>query len=354
VQLLILFSRDADTALPKNTGTLCTAHVLIIEVGWERSAVQVSTLTNADFFYQQMKNSISLLFTLLLITACNRPLRDRSNQSESTPRNPVMNQAGSSDQEITSSGIMRQYRLHVPDSYQENVAVPLVVNFHGYSSNARQEEALTDMSAKADREGFIVVYPEGLDSAWFTGPGADGQQDRQFVRDLISSLESQYHIDPKRIYATGISNGGGMADRVACSMADAIAAIAPDAGAYNFWRDCQPSRPVPVLAFHGLDDNIIPYIGGKPQSMAPPIEDWAAAWAERNGCASTPGVTTPVDTVTVRTWSNCRDNADVILYTLANHGHSWPGSPTMPKAITSQAVNATDLIWEFFEAHPMP
>jgi polyhydroxybutyrate depolymerase len=174
------------------------------------------------------------------------------------------------------------------------------------------------------------------------------------VRDLIASLERQYSIDPKRIYATGISNGGGMTDRVGCTMADIIAAIAPDSGAYNFWQDCSPSRPMPILAFHGLDDNVVPYNGGTPQIMEPPIQDWAAAWAQRDGCTSTPATTTPVTGVTVQTWSGCQGNAEVILYTLANHGHSWPGSPVMPKAITSQAVNATDVMWEFFKAHPLP
>ena len=262
--------------------------------------------------------------------------------------------SGSFDNQLVSSSVTRAYRLHVPPGYQAGNAVPLVLNFHGYSSNSRQEESLTGMSSKADREGFIVVYPDGLNSTWYTGPGTDGQQDRQFVRDLIASLESRYSIDPKRIYATGISNGGGMTDRVGCSMADVIAAIAPDSGAYNFWQDCHPARPMPVLAFHGLDDNIVPYNGGTPEIMEPPIEQWAAAWAERDGCASAPAITTPVDSVTIHTWSNCAGGAEVILYTLAGHGHSWPGSPVMPKTITSQAVNATDVMWEFFKTHPLP
>ena len=210
------------------------------------------------------------------------------------------------------------------------------------------------MSAKADRENFIVAYPDGLDNVWHDGPGAEGDADQKFIRDLVVTLEQQYSIDPKRIYATGISNGGGMTNRLGCDMADLIAAIAPDSGAYNFWQSCKPSRPVPVLAFHGLDDNIVPYDGGTPKAMEPAIEEWAASWGTRNGCSSTPNITTPVDGVTIRTWSNCKENAEVILYTLANHGHSWPGSPVMPKSITSQAVNATDVMWEFFKAHPMP
>jgi len=301
-----------------------------------------------------MKQRRLLLLILLIVTACDRPWRNRSNPTEPPLPNPASVQTGSFEGEITSSGVTRHYRIHVSAGYQAGIAVPLILNFHGFGSNSQQEESLTDMSAKADREGFIVVYPDGLDSKWSTGPGAEGVADLQFLRDLIALLEKQYGIDSKRIYATGISNGGGMTDRVACDMADVIAAIAPDSGAYNFWQNCSPSRPMPVLAFHGLDDNIVPYAGGTPRIMEPPIEEWAAAWAVRNTCSSTPNITTPVDTVTVRTWSGCQNNADVILYTLENHGHSWPGSPVMPKNITSQAINATDVMWEFFKAHPMP
>jgi polyhydroxybutyrate depolymerase len=300
-----------------------------------------------------MRPQIVIVVILLALYACNRSFRNPSNSPASAQNQPSY-KTGSFDGEITSSGVTRHYMLHIPSGYQAGTPVPLILNFHGYSSNSREEEALTGMSAEADREGFIVVYPDGLNSTWYTGPGADGQADRQFPRDLIAALESQYSIDPKRIYATGISNGGGMTDRVGCTMADIIAAIAPDSGAYNFWQDCNPSRPMPVLAFHGLDDNIVPYNGGTPQIMEPPIPDWAAAWARRDGCASTPATATPVAGVTVQTWSGCQGNAEVILYTLANHGHSWPGSAVMPKSITSQAVNATDVMWDFFNAHPLP
>lgn len=257
------------------------------------------------------------------------------------------------EDQIVSGGVTRHFLLHVPPSYDGN-PIALVLNFHGYGSNSQQEQALTGMSVKADEAGFIVVYPDGIESTWYTGPVAQGEADRQFIRDLIARLETLYTIDPKRIYATGLSNGGGMTNRLACDMSDLIAAIAPDSGAYNFWQDCNPARPIPVLAFHGLDDNIVPYEGSNPQALTPSIENWAQAWAERNGCSATPKITTPVETVTVRTWSGCKQNADVILYTLADHGHSWPGSPIMPEAITSQAVNATDLMWGFFVAHPMP
>ena len=291
-----------------------------------------------------------IILALMVITACGRSLRGRI-----TPIPAQQNPGtGTLDGTLTSSGVTRHYLLHVPPSYQGNQAVPLVINFHGLNSSSQQQENLTGMSLKADREGFIVAYPDGLNGQWNTGPGTHGQADLQFIRDLLTTLQSHYSIESKRIYATGISNGGGITNRLGCDMADLIAAIAPDAGAYNFWQDCNPSRPVPVLAFHGLSDNVIPYEGGTPKIMAPPLEEWAANWAGLNGCSSTPGTTTPVDTVTVHTWSGCQDGAEVILYAIANHGHSWPGSTVMPASITSQAVNATDLIWEFFKAHPMP
>jgi polyhydroxybutyrate depolymerase len=288
-----------------------------------------------------------------VITACNRPLRGTSTPV-SVQQNPSPVKTGTFDETISSSGVTRHYLLHIPSSYQQDKSDPLILNFHGYGSNSQQEENLTGMSAKADRENFIVVYPDGLDHTWYDGSGEKGDADKQFIRDLVANLENQYSIDSKRIYATGISNGGGMTNRLGCDMADLIAAIAPDSGAYNFWQNCNPSRPVPLMAFHGLNDNIVPYDGGTPMAMEPPIEEWAASWGTRNGCSSSPNITTPAEGVTVRTWSGCKENADVILYTLANHGHSWPGSAVMPKAITSQAVNATDVMWEFFKAHPMP
>ena len=301
-----------------------------------------------------MKRQPLLLLALILAAGCNRPIRQWLDSGTATPSRPTAVQTGSFEGQITSSGVSRHYILHVPTSYKAEAPIPLILNFHGYGSNSGQEEALSGTSAKADKEGFLVVYPDGLNAAWHTGPGTDGQQDQKFVQDLITYLESQYDIDAKRIYATGISNGGGMTNRLGCSMADVIAAIAPDSGAYNFWQDCHPARPMPVLALHGLNDNVVPYDGGTSLAMEPPIQDWAKAWAMRDGCSLTPAKTTPVDTVTVQSWSSCQGDSEVILYTLANHGHSWPGSPVMPKAITSQAVNATDVMWQFFTKHVLP
>jgi len=251
-----------------------------------------------------------------------------------------------------SSGNARHYLLHVPTTYQTDTPTPLVINFHGYGSNSSQEEALSGMSRKADAANFLVVYPDGLNHQWLAEPGPNGAIDRQFVRDLIRQLQGQYAIDPRRIYAAGMSDGGGMTNRVGCDLADVIAAIAPVSGAYKFWQDCQPARPMPVLAFHGKADNIVPYAGAR-QRLLPPIHDWAAAWAQRDQCDAVPAISTQTSDVTGETWSHCQGGAEVVLYSIENHGHSWPGSKILP-AITSQAINATDVMWDFFVAHPLP
>lgn len=250
--------------------------------------------------------------------------------------------------EIESSGQTRQFRLHIPPRYQAGSSVPLVINLHGFALSGRQQEAMSGMSDKADKAGFIVVHPEGRGNPrrWYVGPAVGGQQeDIQFMRDLIDCLGSRLSIAADRIYATGFSNGGGMANRLGCDLADVIAAIGPVSGAYLFHDACQPSRPVPVVAFHGTEDGIVPYYGG---GGLPPIPDWIAAWAARNGCAPTPTITYSQGDVTGETWGDCTDDATVTLYTIAGGKHIWPGSIG-----ATQFIDATDTIWEFFAAHPL-
>ncbi len=289
-----------------------------------------------------------LILLLGFTTACNRL---DATQPASTPQTSTT-KTGTLDETLTSGGETRHYLLHVPAQYQAGTPTPLVINFHGFGSNSTQEEALSGMSLKADEAGFLVAYPDGLNHRWFEGSDANGAADRQFVRDLIKQLQGQYTIDPRRIYATGMSDGGGMTNRMGCDLADVFAAIAPVAGAYKFWQDCRPARSIAVLAFHGKADKIVPYEGDRSR-LLPPIQDWAAAWAQRDQCEAAPAVTQPVTGVTRSAWTHCTNGAEVIWYALDNHGHSWPGSKLLP-AITSQAINATDVIWDFFVAHPLP
>ena len=292
----------------------------------------------------------------LLGSACSRVERHEPIPASPQTSAPTVNAAkrvapGNYVEEITSSNQVRRYRLHVPTNYASGGPLPLVISLHGYNSNAEQQESVSQMSAKAEAVGFIAVYPEGLGNpqSWRFGSSAEGAVDVGFIRDLIQHLQRQWSISPNRIYVTGISNGAEMGYRLACDLSDTIAAVGLVAGGYPPFKDCQPTHPVPAVAFHGTADNLMPYEGRPPVFL--PVQEWATSWAARNGCDKTPRVTYQKGEVTGETWSNCHDGADVVLYTITGKGHSWPGS-NMPAQITTQDVVATDAIWQFFATHP--
>jgi polyhydroxybutyrate depolymerase len=260
-------------------------------------------------------------------------------------------QTGDHTQQLTSGGQARQYILNVPSAYQPEKPVALVLGFHGAGSSAREFESYSDFSFIANMESFIVVYPQALGGhpTWNTTAGPDNP-DIQFVRDLLDDVESRCHIDPNRIYASGHSNGGGMANRLACDLSDRIAAIGSVSGAYQWSEECSPRRPVAVLGIHGTDDLIIPY-SGYPDAKEPPaayyaisipIPQWASSWATRNGCDPKPSSLDQSDRVTRDTWSNCRAGVEVILYTIRGGGHGWP-----------ESFEGAQVIWDFFVRHSL-
>lgn len=236
-------------------------------------------------------NSITIA-TALALVACSRS--ERRSQFTETPTATVSVTGyapGNYVETLIVNGQARQYRLHIPPTYKPGQAMPLVVNLHGLGSNAAQQEQVSQMSTKADQIGFIVVYPEGLGNpqTWHVGSRAEADADLQFIRDLIAHLKAQLNIAPGHIYATGISNGAQMSNRLGCEMADVFAAIAPVSGGYPPSQECRPIHPVAVVAFHGIADQILPYEGqGR---LLLPVREWASAWAARNGCDSTPTIT---------------------------------------------------------------
>lgn len=286
---------------------------------------------------------VGLLFALTLLSACDRS-EFRSTAAATTSAN-----GATSVETLTVDNVARTYRLHLPSGYNPAQATPLVINLHGYGSNATQEEFVSKMSAQADKAGFIVVYPQGLGdpASWKFGGGAGNEADVAFIQNMIAQFQHTYNIDSKRIYVTGISNGAIMSYRLVCDLPNTFAAFATVAGGYPPFRDCQ-SGPRPVIMFHGTADGILPY-EGKPPALQP-VHDWAANWAAHNGCATQPSIIFQQAEVTGEQWNQCRDNADVILYTIAGKGHSWPGSP-IPTSLSTRTVDATELIWQFFAAH---
>jgi polyhydroxybutyrate depolymerase len=265
---------------------------------------------------------------------------------------------------------LRGYLLHLPLAYKANEPTALVVVLHGGGGDAWSAEEMTGFSKLADQEGFMVVYPNGtgmFDHKLLTwnvghccGYALDNDiDDTGFIMALIGSLEAEFAIDPKRIFVTGMSNGGMLAYRLACLYSDKIAAIAPVAAAMNGGL-CMPRSPVSVIAFHGTADRRVRYEGGEPEIQwdARVREDQSVDyamnfWAKRDACSTTPD-RTENRKFAIDTWVQDLGGAEVVLYTIKGGGHAWPGG----KAVRYRAdepttdVNATRAMWDFFKEHP--
>lgn len=267
----------------------------------------------------------------------------------------------------------RTYRIHIPSSYVATQPTPVVIAFHGFSSDAVEQEALSRISQVADEKGFIAVYPFGLNlpealrqdggtedtRSWNAGGCCGpaqiyGVNDVDFVEKLFADLDKRVCVDTRRTYATGLSNGAFFSYRLACDRAARFAAIAPVAGSENN-VSCNPSRPVPVMHFHGTADPTIPYDGGvipfgRPFPSAPTT---VAQWAERSGCTGPLQQTYSMGDSTCQTHSGC--TAPATLCTVTNGGHTWPGGLMPPEyGYTTKDLDATREMWRFFEAHPRP
>jgi len=275
---------------------------------------------------------------------------------------------------LTTNSGERSYELHVPSGSAE--PRPLMLSLHGYTLSGSDQERTTGFSSIADREGFVVVYPNGLGSptSWNAGPCCSyddkTRDDMGFIVDLMDDLGQRLCLDQRRVYVTGFSNGGMMAYRIACQMADRIAAAASVSGSMVLPRgECDPVRPVPFMHTHGTADPIVPYAGGSgptwltpsgetPQ-VFPAVQDEVALFAELNGCASnTETVFDKADT-TCRRRSSCTEDAEVMLCTVTGGGHAWPGGADQGLAALvmgpqSSTLPASEVMWEFLKGHELP
>jgi polyhydroxybutyrate depolymerase len=264
---------------------------------------------------------------------------------------------------VDVGGTSREFVVHVPPTYDPSHPTPVVLNFHGYHMGPKLQEWLTTMSAKSDAAGFLLVYPRGTGSPSSFNAGAccgdaarDGTDDVAFTRAMLDRLEADLCVDPRRVFATGMSNGGFMSHRLACELSDRIAAVAPVAGV-NGVAECNPTRPVPVLHFHGTDDPTIPYAGNAERKWRS-VKESTQGWVTRNACKAPPVETLAKGNVHCVTYGECKDGADVTLCTVLGGGHTWPGGADIPgivhQGMTTHDVSADDVIWTFFENHPMP
>jgi polyhydroxybutyrate depolymerase len=314
---------------------------------------------------QKHKLLIVLSVLFLAALACART-RNISIPSAS-PNLPV----GETTRKLTHDGLERSYILYAPSSINWSQPTPLVFVFHGGTGNAESAIRMSGFNQVADQNGFLLVYPNGTgrlsDDKLLTWNGGDccgfAQQknvdDVGFVRAIVADLQSLAKIDAKRIYASGMSNGGILSQRLACEAADIFAAIAPVAGTLNF-SPCNPSQPISVIEFHGTSDQHIPYDGGfGPESLVnvnfASVQSSVKFWASFNRCESQPQ-TNSFNDIQHEVWAGCTTSTSVELYTVIGGGHAWPGgAPGRTEADQpTQTISASQLIWNFFIAHPKP
>ncbi len=288
------------------------------------------------------------------------------------------NQLGPGDHErlLQIDNVHRSYVVHVPPRYDPKVAIPVVLALHGAATNGRMMAAYSGLSKKADEAGFAVVYPNGTGEAgilltWNSGgsrrtSGTSTADDVGFLRKVLDDLQTCLTVDSKRVYATGMSNGGMMCYRLASEMSDRIAAIAPVAGTIAI-DNYHPQRPVPVIHFHGTADKLVPFAG--PQSDTPTkvlgfksVPETIRILVRSNDCAADPQTTELPDRahdgtrVTRKVYPAKKGGAEIVLYVIDGGGHTWPGRQPPVRFIgkSTEQISSNDLIWEFFEKHPMP
>ena len=274
---------------------------------------------------------------------------------------------------LAVGGLNRTYVVHAPKGYDPKTPMPVVLALHGATMNGPMMAWFSGLNRKADEAGFIAVYPNGtgrFSSYFWNGGNCCGSamqnkvDDVAFINALLDDLMGSYHVDPQRIYATGMSNGAIMAYRLASELSDRIAAIAPVSGSLGT-ETCQPKRPVSVLHFHGTMDEYIPFLGGKGArsitgSHFYSVDHSIRAWVKLNGCDENPKIDLLSKngdemTVTRKTYGAGTNGAEVVSVVIEGGGHTWPGLRSPAKTLGKSALNisANDLMWEFFQKHKL-
>ncbi|MBV8502078.1 MAG: prolyl oligopeptidase family serine peptidase [Paucibacter sp.] len=277
---------------------------------------------------------------------------------------------------LEHDGLTRRYLLHVPRSYTDSRPAPLLMALHGGGGNARfqADDAHYGLITASEKFGFIAVFPNGISplprgglASWNAGTCCAQARDRNiddvgFLRAVVADVSRRLAVDPARVYATGMSNGGMMAQRLACEAADVFRAIAPVAGTDNT-LSCTPSRPVAVIEFHARDDDHVLFAGGagpkafKDSSKVAPftgVEETISRWVKRNQCTAPPRVVLDKPGARCIRHGGCSEGAVVELCVTDEGGHSWPGggATRIVKTRPSSALSADELMWEFFAGLP--
>ncbi len=322
-----------------------------------------------------MKSNMKLVFKLLTISvflfSCKKavgPILSVDKPSEQIVDKPSEQKTIN----ITFDGVARNFIVYLPSGYNNSGKMPLIFAIHGGSGTPEGMINIANFKPIADRDKVVLVYPEGVQKNWNDGrptvPNQLGINDVGFFNQMCDYIINNYSVDGKKIYATGISNGGFMSTRLGCELSNRIAAIAVNAAtieAKTIAPNCNPGRPVPALYIHGTTDPLVPFLGGQITaggtaggtilSHFQVIEKWVAL----NGCNSTPTITDLPDisndgtSIKQRVYSGGTNGSEVVSYVIMNGGHTWPqGYQYLNEAIigkTSQDMNACEVIWTFFK-----
>ena len=270
---------------------------------------------------------------------------------------------------ITSGGLTYDFQFTVPSSYDGSTPIPMVLDFHGLGSNGAQQAIFSGVAAQAEAAGFLSVQPTGIPNgtddrnSWelpqFEVPGRD---DVQMVVDLIDFMSENICVDPGRVYSMGMSNGALFTAELVCDLSERIAAAVSVAGVTHD-DSCEPTRAVPYLAFHGIDDTTVPFNGGGQSSLGPDpffeqvMPEEFSQFADDFGCTGSEDSSVTAE-ITLTSYSGCADGVEMGFYAIAGAGHTWPGSlisagiPSL--GVTNTDINATAIAWEFFQQNSLP
>lgn len=312
---------------------------------------------------KEMKQPIKLFLQALMF--CCLVIYTGCNKSSSAAQ---ANKIYRFSEHMNVDGIARTYTINLPPNYYSFPSFSLVIALHGGGGSGAQFEKTSLLTEKSNAAGFIVVYPDGTGplKTWNAGTCcgsavANNINDVKFISQLIDKLVASYKINPKKVYATGHSNGGMMCYRLACELSNKIAAIAANSSTLVLTSPCSPLRPMPILHMHSKLDQHVPYNGGVGIGLSgvyfPPLDSVFNLFSVKNNCSSAAQVILSNSLYTFKTWSFCANNVSIHYYLTNDGGHGWPGGLPGggPNSDTpSTAINANDLLWDFFQQYQLP
>ena len=328
-------------------------------------------LSNLQSFSMKMLfNALVVIFGLAVVAGvavCQSPPEELPRRVQPVPLTP-----GDHWRKLSVGKMVRTAVVHVPPDYKPDTATPVVFALHGLAMSGPIMAAFSGLNELSDQKGFVVIYPNGTGAGpvlnWNAGGFAKGfgsqADDVEFIRRLLDDVSTVVNVDSKRVYACGMSNGAMMCYRLAAEMSDRIAAIAPVAGTMSI-DNRVPDRPVPVIHFHGTRDTLVPFEGEtikqQPWFRLKSVDDSIRSWIKINGCDAQPVVSDLLSKegdelkVLRQQYGPGTDGAEVVLVTITDGGHTWPGQIPPVDLLGKSAMNisANELIWAFFEKHPL-